>query len=73
MGFGDRDDCLVVEKLRGVATSSERIPALNHDSEALDIGDDVVFLIIGVNLVLDECGRDVDLREEVFELLNISV
>lgn len=49
------------------------ISALHHDAHALDVGDYIVFLVVGVYFVLCQCGRYGHLGQKLIQLLHIPV
>ena len=71
--FGDFRDHFVPEQFRRVPPSSEGIPALHNDPLFLDKRDYVVFLVIGVNFILHQCGRNRYLGQKLRQLLHIPI
>ena len=69
----DPDDLWVLENGGGPTSAAERKPALHDDSLLLHEGNDVLFLVEGMNFVLHESGRCVDLRQKVGEFLHVPI
>ena len=71
--FGDFRDHFLPEQFRRVPPPSEGIPALHNDPLFLDKRDYVVFLVIGVNFILQQCGRNRYLGQKLRQLLHIPI
>ena len=67
MRLGNRGELRVCEQLGVVAPSAKRIPALGNDTQVLDLGHDILLLVVGMNLVLHEGGNGSHLRKERFQ------
>ena len=73
MSLSDAGDHLVPQQFRCMSPASQGIPALNHDAKVLNIGDHIIFLIVGMDLILHQRRGNGYLGQKFFQLLDIPV
>ena len=56
-----------------MSPSTQRIPALHHNTQILNKWDYIIFLIIGMNLILHQCRNRIHLRQKFCQFLHIPV
>ena len=73
MGLCDAGDHLVPQQLGRMTPAAQGIPALDHDAQILDIGNYIIFLVIGVDLILHQRRGGGHLGQKFLQLLHIPV
>ena len=71
-----RSDCpdgLISQQRGGISSAAQRVPALDNDPFFLNEGDHVLFLIIRMNLILNQSRHDRNLWEKFRQFFHIPV
>ena len=55
---------LICEQLAGVPSAAKGRVAVYHDTQVLNIGNYLLLLIVGVNLILHHSRRDINLGQK---------
>ena len=73
VNLGDIGDHLVPQQFRRMPPASQGIPALDHDAQILNIGDYLILLIVGVDLILHQRRGNGHLGQKFLKFLHIPV
>ena len=73
MGLSNIANYRIAQQLLRVSTAAQRIPALYRDAKALNVGDDIVFLVVRMNFILHQRRQGIHLRQKGFQFLHIPV
>ena len=70
---GNFRDYRIAKQLSRMSSAAQRIPALHHNPQFLDKRNHVILLIIWMDLILDQRGDGIHLREKLRQFLHIPI